>query len=372
MSALAPRPARVALAGAVLLACTPAWSHAQAGDAGRPVPAPQDPATRPDPHAHSLHDVAADPHAGHRHGAAHDSSGNRRDEPVPGVSAATDPATRAGLHAGHRQPAQDDARATHAHHPAVQGPSARTAAVAVPAMTPHAPVPPPTEADRAAAFPPLHHAHAPHGEGIHSLVRFDRFEAWDATSGRGQAWEGSAWIGGDVRRLWLRSEGEREHGRTDSAHLEALYGHAIGPWWDLVAGARHDFAPGPSRTRAAIGVQGLAPYKFEMSAMAYLGDGGRAGFSVEAGYELLLTHRLILQPTLEAELNAGSDPRRGIGSGLSSVEAGLRLRYEITRRFAPYIGLAHERGFGGTADHRRDEGGPAGRTRWVAGVRGWF
>ena len=239
------------------------------------------------------------------------------------------------------------------------------------ARAPREPIPVPTDADRAAAFPVLRHPHA-HDAGIHSLVRFNRFEAWDADPGSGQAWEGSAWIGGDVRRLWLRSEGEREDGRTHAADLELLYGRAIGPWWDLVAGVRHDFDPGASRSWAAIGLQGLAPYKFETSATAYIGDGGRTAFTAEVEYELLLTNRLVLQPLLEVELHGRDDPRRGIGSGLSSAEAGLRLRYEVTRRFAPYLGLAHERTFGGTADHRRNEDEATRDTRWVAGVRWWF
>ncbi|GAB3510715.1 copper resistance protein B [Pseudoxanthomonas daejeonensis] len=238
-------------------------------------------------------------------------------------------------------------------------------------QAPREPIPIPTEADRAAAFAPLQHGHA-HGGDIHSLVRFNRFEAWDADPGTGQAWEGKAWIGGDVRRLWLRSEGEREHGRTASADLEALYGRGISPWWDFLAGVRHDFNPGPSQTWAAVGVQGMAPYKFEVAATAYLGAGGQSMFTAEIEYELLFTSRLILQPLVEVEFMGRADPERGTGSGLSSVEAGLRLRYEVDRQFAPYVGLAYERTYGGTADHRRGAGEAAHETRWVAGVRWWF
>lgn len=241
----------------------------------------------------------------------------------------------------------------------------------VDALAPREPIPVITDADRAAAFPPLHQGHT-HGGGIHSLVRFNRFEVWDADPGTGQAWEGRAWFGGDIRRLWLRSEGERERGSTHAAHLEVLYGHATGPWWDLVAGVRHDFAPGPSRTWAAIGMQGMAPYKFEVSATAYVGDGGHTAFNAEIEYELLFTSRLVLQPLLEVELHGRDDPRRGVGSGLSSLEAGLRLRYEITRQFAPYLGVVHERSFGRTAGHRRAHGEAVDDTRWVAGVRWWF
>ncbi|AKC86875.1 copper resistance protein B [Pseudoxanthomonas suwonensis] len=307
--------------------------------------------------AHAGHAPAAgvqppttDPHAGHDGHRGHHTSGDHgghhgHDGHGGTVDASAVPPTVADPHAGHAMPAAGG--------------------------LPLEPIPVPTEADRAAAFRPLHHGHA-HGGGVHSLVRINRFEAWDADPGTGQAWEGSAWIGGDVQRLWLRSEGEREDGRTHAADLEVLYGRATGPWWDLLAGVRHDFQPGPSRTWAAVGLQGLAPYKFEVSATAYLGTGGHSAFNAEIEYELLFTSRLILQPLLEVELHGRDDPQRGTGSGLSTAEAGLRLRYEITRRFAPYLGVAYERAYGGTAEYRRQAGEADRDTRWVAGVRWWF
>ena len=215
-------------------------------------------------------------------------------------------------------------------------------------------------------------AHAMHGESIHSYVQFNRLEAWDADRGTGLAWEGQAWVGTDSNRLWLRSEGERIDGGLESADLEVLYGRPISRWWDLVAGVRHDFAPDASRDFAAIGVIGLAPYKFEVAATAYLGQSGQAAARVEVEYEALLTNRLVLQPLVEVEANGRDDPRRGIGSGLSTVEAGLRLRYEVTRRFAPYVGVVHERAFGRTAGFRIEDGHPARDTRVVAGLRLWF
>ncbi|MDG2518080.1 copper resistance protein B [Lysobacter soli] len=233
------------------------------------------------------------------------------------------------------------------------------------------PIPTLTDADRAAAFPDLAHGmhHAPERN---SFVIFDRLEAVDLDHGRGEAWEAQAWIGSDLNRLWLRSEGERERGHTEAADLEVLYGRSVTPWWDVVAGLKHDFKPGRSRDWAAFGVQGLAPYKFEVSATAYLGESGATAATVEAEYEVLLTNRLILQPRVEVEAFGKDDPARGIGSGLSTVEAGLRLRYEFTRRFAPYVGVAWERAYGGTADHRRDDGEAVEDTHLVAGVRLWF
>lgn len=237
---------------------------------------------------------------------------------------------------------------------------------------PREPIPALTDADRTAAFPQLKSHDMKHGPALHSLVLFNRLEAWDADPGLGQAWEGQAWIGGDLNRLWLRSEGERMDGRTGSVDLEVLYGRSVSPWWDMVAGVKHDFLPGDSQTWAAFGVQGMAPYKFEVAATAYVGESGRMAATVEAEYELLLTNRLILQPLVEVRFNSQDDPQRHVGSGLSKAEAGLRLRYEFTRRFAPYIGITHERSFGRTADFHRQEGDGVRDTRLVAGIRMWF
>lgn len=243
---------------------------------------------------------------------------------------------------------------------------------AEPMALPRTPIPALTDADRAAAFPALSHASMDHGEAIHHYVLLDRLEARDADPGRGQAWEGSAWIGGDIDRLWLRSEGQRTRGRLAAADIEALYGHAVGPWWDLLLGARNDSGGGPSRQWAAIGVQGLAPYKFELSATAYAGSQGRTAARVEADYDVLLSNRLILQPRIEAWWHGRDDPATRTGAGLGSAEAGLRLRYEITRQFAPYLGVVHERRFGRSADHARADGEGPRDTRWVAGLRIWF
>jgi copper resistance protein B len=237
------------------------------------------------------------------------------------------------------------------------------------AQLPRIPIPPITDADREAAKPPAH-GHHDHDRAV-GKVLFDRLEAWNAHGG-GQAWEAQAWFGTDAHKLWLRSEGEREEGRTGTADLEVLYGRPIAPWWDLVAGVRQETRPGPSRTSAAIGVFGMAPYKFEVEATAYLDEDGRLSASAEAEYELLLTNRLILQPLIEAEWHARDDRERGIGAGLNKLEAGLRLRYEIDRRFAPYVGIVHERSYGRTADLLRDEGEDTRETKVVAGVRFWF
>ncbi len=233
------------------------------------------------------------------------------------------------------------------------------------------PIPAVSDADRAAAFPDVA-GHTVHDTAVHWFALLNRLETWDADEGDAFAWEGTGWIGTDLDRLWIRSEGEWTGGSTESADVEVLYGRAIARWWDAVVGIRHDFGQGPSQTFAAVGVMGLAPYMFEIEATAYLGQSGQTGIGVEAEYETLFTNRLILQSLVEAEVWGTDDDRRGIGSGLSTIEAGFRLRYEFTRQFAPYIGIVRERAFGGTADLRRADGHSIDDTRVVLGLRTWF
>jgi copper resistance protein B len=170
----------------------------------------------------------------------------------------------------------------------------------------------------------------------------DRLEAWDADPGIAMGWEGEGWIGQDINRFWWRTEGERVDGETEAARLEALYGHAFTPWWDWVVGMRHDFRPAEGRTYAAFGLQGLAPHWFEVSLTGYMDSSGRTMVRFAAEHELLFTNRLILQSLLDWELHGRSDASRGIGAGLATAEAGLRMRYELNRRFAPYVGIAYE------------------------------
>ncbi len=259
-----------------------------------------------------------------------------------------------------------DADATHDHAAMM---AADKAATAIP---PREPIPPITATDLAAAFPAIDHYAMQHAPAFNYKVTFNRLEAWDADDGTGQAWEGIAWFGTDTDRLWLRSEGERVGGHTESADLEVLYGRSVSPWWDVVAGVRHDFKPRDARTWAAFGVQGMAPYRFEVSATAYVANDGQVAANMEAEYTLRLTNRLILQPLVEVDIAAQDDPRYCLGSGVTGIEAGLRLRYEISRRFAPYVGVVHERALGDTADYRRAAGESARDTRVVAGVRIWF
>ncbi|WP_425525132.1 copper resistance protein B [Xanthomonas arboricola] len=308
---------------------------------------------------HAAHQTSANPQLDHARQSQADSDHDAMEH------ASTD---HASMQHGQQHGAMDHSDMEHAPHAeaVTQTPASRgTGAL------PHTPIPEPTAEEIAAAFTPLQH-HAMHAPGINHYVLLDRLEAFDTTRGSGQDWEARAWIGGDIDRLWLRSEGERQDGRTQDASVEAFYGHAISPWWDLLVGARQDIGAGEQRSWAALGVQGLAPYKFETEATLYVGSGSRAALRLEGEYEVLLTNRLILQPRVEADIALTDDDRRGVGSGLEQVEVGLRLRYEITRRFAPYIGWVHSRSFGDTARRAVIDDEPARDSRFVAGLRIWF
>ncbi len=244
-------------------------------------------------------------------------------------------------------------------------------AEAAPTTTSRTPIPVPTDADREAAFPPLP-GHAIHDKQLNSFFLLDQFEYQDADEGSALNWDASGWIGGDIDRLWLRSEGERTNGVTEDAELQALWGHSIGPWWDVVTGVRQDFKPGSAQTWGAFGIQGMALYAFEAEATAFIGENGQTAARLEGDYDILLSNRLILQPTAEVNFYGKNDPERGIGSGLANTEVGLRLRYEIFHEFAPYIGVTWNRAYGNTADLARDEGEDDNEARFVAGIRMWF
>ena len=204
------------------------------------------------------------------------------------------------------------------------------------------------------------------------MVLLDQLEWRDSAEGSAAVWEAEGWYGDDYDKVWLRTEGERVGGATQNAWADLLWDRVVSRWWSVQAGARQDFGQGPARTWAAIGVQGLAPYWFDTEATFYVADAGRIAFRLKMEYELLLTQRLILQPEGEANVYGKSDPARQLGSGSSDLEIGLRLRYEVRRQFAPYIGLVWSRNLGATADFVREAGGRASDVQFVAGARAWF
>ena len=234
-------------------------------------------------------------------------------------------------------------------------------------------IPPPTPEEITAAFPDLHgmdmSSHMREDPWLTHL-RVDRLErslGSDAATG----WEMHAWTGRTRDRLEFKTEGERDaHG--SHGHIELAWSHATGPWWNRTLGVRHDFGGGLQRDWLGVGVHGHAPYKFDVEAAAFVGTSGRAMLEGHAGYDVLLTNRLVLRPQAGLTVHARDDIRMGIGRGVSELESGLRLRYEIRREFAPYIGWRYQRAFGRTADLRAAHGEAASGHEWVAGLRFWF
>ena len=204
------------------------------------------------------------------------------------------------------------------------------------------------------------------------MVMLDQLEYAYSAHGNAVFLDGEAWYGKNLDKLWVKAEGEVSRGRLSDLRTEALWDHAIATYWSTQLGVRHDFGAGPDRTWAALGVQGLAPYWFDSEATLYVGESGRTAARLQLEYEALLTQRLILQPKAEVNLYGRDDPRRAIGAGLSDAEFGLRLRYEIRRELAPYIGIVYRQRYGHSADFARARGERSDELQFVAGVHSWF
>jgi copper resistance protein B len=218
---------------------------------------------------------------------------------------------------------------------------------------------------------PIHGLHM-HGSAPFGMLLIDQLEAFHGRDANGQSWEAEGWYGNDENKLWIRSEGERSHGKLEDGDLEVLWNHNMTTFWSTQLGVRQELGEGPKHSWAAFGVQGLAPYWFEVEATGYVGASGRTGARLRADYEMLFTQRLILQPEAEVNLYGKNDPQRRIGSGVSDIQFGLRLRYEIRRQFAPYLGMNWVRRIGTTADYARQDHQPVLDRQIVAGVRIWF
>lgn len=296
------------------------------------------PATSPAP-------APADPHAGHD-----------MEEPDAGQPQPDPPVDP---HAGHDMTAMSDASAGAIGNAPAPSPPSNHAADAI--FDP---------ADMARSRETLRREH---GVFIGSMILFDLAEYQAREDGDGYRWEAEAWFGGDIHRLLVKTEGEATFGEPlESAELQLLYSRAVAPYWNAHAGIRQDFRPEPARTYAVVGIEGVAPYWFHLSGQVFLSDKGDVRARAEGSYDQRLTQRLLLTPRAEFNLSAQDTPSIGIGSGLTDVELGLRLRYEIRREFAPYIGVEWARKVGDTAEYARTAGEDANVTNFVAGIRFWF
>lgn len=301
--------------------------------------------------------AASDPHAGHSMPA----------QPAPAVPV-PDP------HAGHVMPAeQPQAADPHAGH-------------AMPSAPVDVPVgPPPPEAlqgpENAADLAWGTRAMEPgravlfreHGDIPTSKLLIDQAEARLRSGRDGYFLNAEGWYGGDIDKLWLKTEIEGDFGsKPEQAEFQGLWSHAIDPWFDAQAGVRYDARPDRGTTHLALGVQGLAPYWIEIDAAAFLSAKGDVTARVEAEHDVRITQKLILQPRAEVDFALQDVPRESLGSGLAAAELGLRLRYQVTQQFAPYVGIEYDRAFGGTRRFRREHGEDLGGLSLVTGLRVWF
>ncbi len=211
-----------------------------------------------------------------------------------------------------------------------------------------------------------------HGGAIVSAVRVDLAELQFNGGDTAFRWEGEGWVGGDINRFVFKTEGQANGGEVEHAEVQALYSRAIGPYFDLQAGVRYDIEPNPNRAYAVIGFEGVAPYWFETTGALFVSDEGEVSARLEGSYDARLTQRLILQPRAEINFSPDDIPERGIGAGVADAELGLRLRYEIRRTFAPYVGVSYESKFGDTADYARADGEDVSDTHFLIGARTWF
>jgi copper resistance protein B len=184
--------------------------------------------------------------------------------------------------------------------------------------------------------------------------------------------EGQAWIGKDLNKFVIKADLEQVNGETEELELQALYSKAIAVYWDFQVGVRQDIKPTPSRNWLAIGFQGLAPYWFEIDTTLFIGESNQVGLRVSAEYEWMFTQRWVLSPEIEANFYSKDDVMMGEGSGLADTQVGLRLRYEIKREFAPYIGINWNKKYANTATFAKNNGEKVSDTQFVVGLRAWF
>lgn len=211
-----------------------------------------------------------------------------------------------------------------------------------------------------------------HGDFPLFWFQGDRFETQVRDGANGYLWDLQGYYGSPTSRFWFKSEGEGTFGEAvGDAEFQALYSRAIAPFWDVQAGVRQDLA-GPDTTYGVIGVQGLSRYMFEVDAALFVSHRGDITARIEGEVDQRITQRLILQPRAEVNLAAQDIPQLGIGAGIDTVELGARLRYEIIREFAPYIGIEQSWRVGGSADYARALGDDASVTNYLVGIRFWF
>ena len=211
------------------------------------------------------------------------------------------------------------------------------------------------------------------GAQMHNMLMADRFELQAHDNEEALIWDLQGWYGGDINKFYVKAEGEYSFSEdaVEESEIQALWSRAITPFWDIQTGLRYDLDP-KGKTHWVFGMQGLAPYWFEIDAAAFISTDGDLTARIEAEYDILFSQRLILQPRIELEASAQDVADIALGSGVTHLEAGLRLRYEFKREVAPYIGIEWQNSFGKTADFAKAAGEDPSATVFVIGLRAWF
>ncbi len=210
------------------------------------------------------------------------------------------------------------------------------------------------------------------GDPIINKVMIDQLEVRDDSGENETILEGQTWIGKDLNKLWIKLDSEYANSDEYETELQLLYSKAVAPYWDLQVGLRSDNSPDENENWAVIGMQGLAPYYFETDVAAFVSEEGDVAARASFEYEMLFTQKLILTPEITLDAFAQDNKDASVGSGLASTNIGLRLRYELIREFAPYVGVSQNNLYGKTRDYARDAGNDSNSTQWLVGVRAWF
>ena len=203
-------------------------------------------------------------------------------------------------------------------------------------------------------------------------VKVDELEGHRQSGGSGLAWHVAVGGGTDLDQVWLETEGERTGGSTDEHEISLYYRRALTPFWNLHAGWRGDRGHGAGRDWLLVGLRGDAPFHIDTGLDLYVGDNDRAALEVELEKVFRVTRRWLFVPGFEATFHSRDDAAAATGSGLSRIEAAVRLGYELTPRLVPYAGLVWEKNQGNTARYLRDEGRRTEAGRIVLGVRFWL
>ena len=204
------------------------------------------------------------------------------------------------------------------------------------------------------------------------FFKADQLEVRDGDEENLAVFEGFLWAGKDLDKLWIKAEVEADEDETESSEWQLLYSRAIDPNWDLQIGLRTDVEPEPERDWLAIGFYGIAPYWFEIDTAVFIEEDEQVNLRLEAEYELMLTQKWVLSPEIEINWYSDDDDALGVAEGFAELETGIRLRYEFTREFAPYIGINYEGLLGDTRDLAGDNDDETSDTQLVAGLRFWF